>query len=245
MMRGMYDAATALQEALNNQEVAAANLANSTTTGYRSQGYIFGTFAATLDQAISGLPIGPNADAPLSGTYTNFEPGPYQNTGRPLDLAISGDGYFVLGGRSGGTVYTRNGTFELSSEGVLQTTSGLPVQGEGGPIFIPPTASRITVGPDGIVLADNDQVGRIQLARFPDPRGALRRIGDTLFQGPPPPVQQDLGDVRVEQGYREGSNVQVVREMVRMLSGMRYYEASERALRTLSEAQSQNTRPGT
>jgi flagellar basal body rod protein FlgG len=245
MMRGLYDAATALQEALNNQEVSAANLANSTTTSYRRQGYAFGTFAATLDQAISGLPTGAAAGATGSGIYTSFDPGPFQNTGRPLDLAITGDGYFVLSGGPGGTLYTRNGSFELNSEGQLQTTSGLTVQGEGGPIFIPPTASRITVGPDGIVLADNNQVGRIQLARFPNPRGTLRRVGDTLFQGPPPPVQQELGDVRVEQGYREGSNVQVVREMVLMLSGMRYYEASERALRTLSEAQSQNTRPGT
>ncbi len=244
MMRGMYDAATALSEALINQEVSAANLANSTTTGYRSQGYAFGTFAATLDQAISGLPTGPSAQTNASGTYTIFDPGPFQDTGHPLDLAISGDGYFVLNGPAG-TLYTRNGAFELNSEGQLQTKSGLLVQGEGGPIAIPPTASRITVGPDGTVLADNNQVGRIQLARIPNPRLVLRRVGDTLFQGPPPPVQQDLGDVRVEQGYREGSNVQVVREMVQMLSGMRYYEASERALRTLSEAESQNTRPGT
>lgn len=244
MMRGIYDAATALSEAQVNQEVNAANLANSATTGYRSQGYAFGTFAATLDQAVSGLPAGPGAETNASGIYTNFDPGPFENTGHPLDLAISGDGYFVLNG-PGGTLYTRNGAFELNSEGQLQTKSGLLVQGEGGPITIPANASRITVGPDGIVLADNTQVGRIQLARFPNPRGTLRRVGDTLFQGPPPPVQQDLGDVRVEQGYREVSNVQVVREMVSMLSGVRYYEAAQRALRSLSEAESQNTRPGT
>ncbi len=244
MMRGMYDAATALSEALVNQEVAAANLANSTTAGYRSQGYAFGTFAATLDQALGGIPTDTQGGRPLSGIYTNFDPGPFQNTGNPLDLAISGDGFFVLDG-PGGQLYTRNGTFQLNGEGQLQSKSGLPVRGEGGPIVIPPNTARITVGPDGTVLADFNQVGRLQLARVANPRLVLRRVGDTLFQGPPPPPQLDLGDVRVEQGFREGSNVQVVRQMVQMLSGMRYYEASERALRTLSESAAQNTRPGT
>jgi flagellar basal body rod protein FlgG len=240
----MYDAATALSEALLGQEVNAMNLANSTTPGYRSQGYSFGTFATSLDQAVGGIPTNTQGDQPLSGVFTNFEPGPFQNTGNPLDLAISGDGYFILDG-PGGQLYTRNGTFQLNSDGQLQTQSGLIVRGEGGPIFIPPNTARITIGPDGTVLADNNQVGRLQLARVPNARLVLRRVGDTTFQGPPPQPQQDLGDVRVEQGYREASNVQVVREMVQMLSGLRYYEASQRALRSLSEAVAQNTRPGT
>src|SRR5690242_2532951 len=101
MLRGMYDAATALSEALLSQEVSAVNLANSTTPGYRSQGYAYGTFAATLDQTLGGIPTDTQGDRPLSGVYTNFDPGPFQNTGNPLDLAISGDGYFIVDGPGG------------------------------------------------------------------------------------------------------------------------------------------------
>lgn len=242
MMRGVYDAATALSEALINQDVRAANLANATTTGYRSQGYTHGTFAAALDQAVAGVPTPGAGNPSVSGIYTNFEPGPMQQTGNPLDLAITGDGFFIVDGPSG-PLYTRNGAFELDSQGQLQTKSGLLVRGEGGPIRIPPDTSRIIIASDGTVQADNNAVGRLQLARVPNARGSLQRAGDTLFEGPPPPPQLDLGDVRVLQGYREGSNVQVVHEMISMLAGMRHYEASQRALRSLSEATALNTRP--
>jgi flagellar basal-body rod protein FlgF len=241
MMRGLYDAATALSDALNNQEVRAANLANANTAGYRSQGYAFGTFAAALDRILVGNQGGAGA-AGVLGTFTNFEPGPVQRTGNPLDLAISGDGYFVVDSPNG-QLYTRNGAFELNSEGQLQTKSGLLVRGEGGPITIPPNASQIVIATDGTVVADRNQVGRLALARIPNPRGSLQRVGDTLFRGPAPQPGQDLGDIRVEQGYREASNVQVVQEMISMLAGMRHYEASERALRSLSEATALNTRP--
>jgi flagellar basal body rod protein FlgG len=241
MMRGLYDAATALSEALLNQDVRAANLANANTTGYRSQGYVFGTFAAALDQATQAVPTAGVA-SPSAGTFTNFDPGPLQQTGNPLDLAISGDGYFVVDGPNG-QLLTRNGAFELNSQGQLQTKSGLLVRGEGGPILIPPDTQRIIIGPDGTIQADSNQIGRLQISRADNPRVNLRRAGDTLFQGPPPDAQLDLGDIRVAQGFREGSNVQVVNELVSMLSGMRHYEASERALRTLSEAQALNTRP--
>ncbi|HLJ94164.1 MAG TPA: flagellar hook basal-body protein [Gemmataceae bacterium] len=242
MIRGLYDAATALSEALVNQEVRAANLANATSTGYRSQGYAYGTFAATLDQAVAAVPTTGPGSAGVSGIFTNFDPGPVQSTGNPLDVAITGDGYFVVDG-PGGQLYTRNGAFELDSQGQLQTKSGLLVRGEGGPIAIPQGTSRIIISSDGTVQADANPVGRLQLARVANPRTSLQRVGDTLFQGPPPQPQLDTADIRVLQGYREGSNVQVVNEMISMLSGMRYYEASERALRTLSEATALNTRP--
>ena len=94
---------------------------------------------------------------------------------------------------------------------------------------------------DGLLYANGAEVGRLELATFQDPR-ALRRAGTSLFEGPAPQTPPP-GSVRVEQGYREGSNVQVVNEMVSMMLGMRYYEAAERALRSLSDTVSQATRP--
>lgn len=238
MIRGVYDAATGMTEALINQEVIANNLANANTAGYRRQGYVFGSFQAALNQAATN---NTQVSDVIAGGYTGFEPGPVQNTGNPLDLAITGDGYFVVDG-PGGQLYTRNGSFDLNAQGQLQTKSGYLVRGEGGAIAIPPETANITVTLEGVVLADNNQVGRLQLARFPNPNN-LRRMGDTLFQGPPAPAQQELGNVRVEQGYREGSNVDVVREMIGMLAGLRQYEAAERGLRSLAEATALNTRP--
>ena len=91
------------------------------------------------------------------------------------------------------------------------------------------------------MYANDQQVGQLRLAQFPNPQ-VLRRVGSTLFTGPPGPPPTP-GTVRVEQGYREASNVQVVNEMISMMLGMRYYEAAQRALSSLSDTVAQNTRP--
>jgi flagellar basal body rod protein FlgG len=240
MIRGLYSAATALNAVSQNQELVSENLANASVPGYRRHGLIFEVLPP--ESGTAPTPAG----AELRGTraaggYTNFDAGPIQYTGSSLDLALSPNVYFVLDG-PGGPLYTRNGTFRRSAGGELQSHSGLAVRGVGGRgIVVPPNAAQITVSQDGIVLADNVEVGRLQLAEFRDP-SVLERAGTTLFQGPQGPPPQP-GTFKVEQGYREGSNVQVVNEMVSMLTGMRYYEAAERALRALGEAVGLNTKP--
>jgi flagellar basal body rod protein FlgG len=239
MIRGMYNAASALVAADANQELVAENLANTTTPGYRRQGLVFEVVPP------DGPGSGPATTGTLQGTraarsFTTFDPGPIQFTGNPLDLTLTSDIYFTLNGPNG-PLYTRNGTFERNAQGQLQTRSGMTVRGTGGPITIPATATQISITSDGAVYADNVEFGRLQLARFADPT-QLERAGGSLFEGPAAP-QPEPGSYRVEQGYREGSNVQVVNEMVSMMTGMRYYEAAERALRSLGDAVSLNTRP--
>ncbi len=241
MLRGLYDAGSALQAATINQEVTAENLAHATTPGYRRQGV---TFQALL---AAGLRPDPTSSAPAAGagashtaSYTLFTPGPVQQTGNPLDLALSGDAFFALESPQG-PVYTRNGSFQISARGELVSGSGLRVLGQGGPITLPQNAGEIHVGADGAVVANGAEVGRLQIAQFDDNQ-ALRRVGTTLFDGPTP-RQPAPGSVRVEQGFREGSNVQMVQEMVSMIAGMRQYEAAERALKALGDVIGQNTRP--
>lgn len=235
MIRGMYSAASALVASVRNQELVAENLAHASTPGFRRTGMAFET-----------LQLDPGAARPMAGTqatrtYTSFDSGPMQRTGNPLDVALSGEVFFVLDGPRG-PVYTRNGSFELSAQGELRSAGGLPVRGGGGPITIPAGASRIDIGQDGTVRADNIEVGRLQIAYLPDPR-VLQRVGSTLFEGPSPQSPPEGVAYRVEQGFREGANVNVVNEMVSMMMGLRQYEAAERALKSLGEAVEQNTRP--
>jgi flagellar basal-body rod protein FlgF len=238
MIRGLYSAATAMDLAQQNHDVIAQNLANAMMPGYRRQGIVAGTF----NQALSAAgPAAKNLLGTVAGTtFHAFEPGSFQHTGSPLDLAIDGDGFFVLQGPRG-PLYTRNGTFKLSPDGELQSKDGLPVLGSGGPIRIPANTSDIVVGQQGTVTADRNSVGQIQIAKFADPT-KLVSVGTTLFEAPPGVQPQDGGGA-VRQGYRENSNVQVVNEMVSMIAGMRHFEAAQRALRALSDSIQMNTRP--
>lgn len=231
MIRGLYDAGSALLRASRHQEVLAENLANSATPGYRRHDVTFERLLDPRQGAVTN-----------QNDYTSFNPGPVQQTGNPLDLCLSGDAFFVLDGPRG-PVYTRNGAFEIGSQGDLQTRSGLPVRGLGGRISIPPGAAQIVVNQEGVVRADGAEVGRLQLARFDNPR-SLQRVGPTLFEGPAP-TNAEPDTVRVEQGYQEGSNVEAVQEMITMMIGMRQYEAAERALRAMGESLALNTRPQT
>jgi flagellar basal body rod protein FlgG len=239
MLRGLYSIASAMDAAAANHEVVADNLAHASTPGFRRHAIHLETLLPAGDNA-GGSPIAPIPSVRPNGSFTDFNPGPVQQTGNPLDVAVTGSGYFVVDGPRG-PLYTRNGVFEISDRGDLQTKDGMRVRGQGGAINIPATASSITISQDGAIRADGVEVGRFQLATFDDPR-VLRRASGTCFDGPAPQTPAP-GVVKVEQGYREGSNVQVVQEMVAMLIGARQYEAAEKTLRAMTEAVQQNTRP--
>ena len=239
MLRGIYNVASAMEAASRNQDIVAENLANAVTPGYRRQGSVFELDSASANDNGSATQNSASARNPRG--YSNFESGPLQQTNHPFDLALVGNGFFVVDGPNG-PLYTRNGSFERNASGELQTRGGAyRLQGSGGSaIRVPPDAAGITVSAEGAVFANGTEIGRLQLATFARPE-AMRRVGTTLFQADDPQTPP-AGAVKVEQGYREGSNVQPVQEMVAMMVGMRYYEAAERAMRSLSDAISQNTR---
>lgn len=239
MIRGVYSSAGSLQMAERNQEVIAHNLANASMPGFRRQLVAF----ESLAQNSAGTGGAKAADASTLGSpghrpITVFEPGALQHTERPLDVALRGDGFFVVDGPNG-PLYTRNGAFELDSQGVLQTAGGQPVMGTSGRITIPPGTGQILIREDGTVVADDSEVGQLKVAEFSD-TSQLNPAGTTLFEAPqgvrPKPSQST-----VHQGCLESSNVQVVDEMVRMIAGMRMYEASQRAMKAISDAVEQRT----
>lgn len=217
------------------QDVVARNLANANQPGYRRQVLSFETFLAK--NALVG------AKAEL---HQDFTPGDPVHTGAELDVALVSDGFFTVQDPSG-LLYTRNGTFHRNAQGRLVTFDGRAVLGMPGPrgedvaITIPRTAKTISILDNGTVVADKVAVGRLRLARFSD-NNRLARVGTTFFR-PPDGLRPELGVGEVRQGYRERSNGEMVSELMHMVFGFRHYEASERALRSLSDAVQQQTRP--
>lgn len=229
MDRLLYTAMTGATGTLSRQAAVAHNLANVTSTGYRAEEHRLRAVEVQRqgEARVTALPT--RAFVVDASTYSDFTTGPMQYTGRSQDMAVEGPGWIALAMPEGGEAYTRNGNLEVSINGVLQTRSGLPVQGEGGPITLPPDV-KVTVGKDGIVSVVPESggqnvvnvVGRIKLVN--PPPAALIRGGDGLFRlggGEVAPVDET---VRLSNGYLEGSNVNPAAEMVNMISLARQFE---------------------
>jgi len=203
------------------------------------------TFEMQFDEELRGVS---SLGTHVEGIKTDFSPGSLQKTGRPLDLALSGDGFFVLDGPDG-PLYTRNGVFHIDAQNQLVTATGLVVQGEGGPITLPAETSlgQIYIGKDGTVRvsdgAESQEQGKLQLVSFTDTH-VLMPVGTTAFAAPPGTPTQEAEAV-VAQGTRESSNVSAVTELVELIGASRYFEASQRAMRTIADAVQNNTDPNT
>lgn len=239
MFRGLYAAATALDAAQRAHEATADNLANVNTPGYRQRGVRFETFDRLLGRDTP--PTGDILGTQLVSSYTDFKPGPVQQTGNPFDLALSDpDQFFVVQGPSG-PMYTRDGAFRVTGDGQVLTQSGYPLMGDNGPVQVPPEAMVVNVTRDGSVSADNAPSGQVRVVRFADP-SQLSAVGPVHFTAPQG-VTPETAAPRIQQGAREASNVNAAQAMVGMIAGTRYYEAAQRALRTISESVQLNTRP--
>jgi flagellar basal-body rod protein FlgF len=223
MDRMAFLAMTGAKYLFERQALIAQNLANVATAGYRAETRAFR--AAYLQ----GAELPTRAFAVESTPGADFTPGPLHPTGRNLDVAIEGKGWIAVEAADGSEAYTRNGSLEVSVNGILQTRTGIPVQGDGGPITVPPDV-KITIGKDGTVSvipetgAQNtvNAIGRIKLVNPPE--AELVRGGDGLFRtagGDPAPADERT---QIASGYLEGSNVNPVDQMVTMISLARQFE---------------------
>lgn len=242
MLSGLYSAATAMDLATRRHEVVAQNLAYADHPGYLRRVTSEGAFEATLGEAQSAkyvyesLGSGPTAEAVV------FSQGALERTGRSLDVALQGEGFFVVDGPDG-PLYTRSGAFDVNAEGQLVTVDGLPVRGTGGVITLPQNLSieQLTVTAEGQILAEGAAVGQLDVVAFDRPE-ELVSAGVSLFRAPPG-TDSIASDARIVQGARERSNVSAMLEMVRMIDGMRQYEAASRALQTIAHAIEQHVNP--
>ena len=214
-------------------EQIANNLANVNTTGFKRQRGDF--LSALRTQLASSDPI-PSAQIEMKQTV-DFSQGNLIQTGRSLDLALAGKGFFVIE-TPDGPRYTRNGSFQVNATGQLVDSQGRMVAGEGGPIVVPAGTdlSRLYIGTDGQISAGSIRIGSLRVVDFGDQQGQIEPVGAGCFQAPAGVVPAAITNVVVKQGFQESSNVQMVQELVDMISVSRLYEANLRVLAANREA---------
>lgn len=246
MLRGVYTAGSGMLVEAMKADIAANNLANADTRGFKRQNVSVRSFPEMLIHRINDpIRVGtrlvdPRPAIGYLGTgaaidEAGLDPtaGIYRYTGRALDVAVEGPGFLAVELPSGAVAYTRDGGLVVSPDGYLATAEGLRVLGEGGPIFVGDQEPRISE--DGSVLVGGEVVGTIRLWEFPEPR-LLERLGANLLA---PTEASGPAQLAVESRLRpqhvEGANVNVVREMVDLINIQRAYEANQRVLRAHDE----------
>lgn len=233
MLRGLYTAAAGMITESARTDVISNNVANVNTAGYKKDEAISSEFDALLlkrindgqDTRVGALGRG----SWVEEIATIQDQGSLNQTGNTYDLSIQGRGFFVIETPQGER-YTRDGSFSRSSAGELVNADGLRVLDQNGrPIFIP-DGRDVTIGAQGQVLVDNEEVAALGLADFTD-RRALLKMGDNLYY--PQEGQRPVAAAgTVLQGSLENSNVNVVNEMVKLISAFRAYESNSKALAT-------------
>lgn len=252
MLRALRTAALGMSAQQTGVDNTANNLANANTTAFKESRVVFHDLLYQTVQAPgqgeaegsarpATLQLGHGAAA--VATVRSFRQGGFVETGNELDMAVAGDGFFQILQPDGSIAYTRDGTFTLSAEGNVVTQNGLALEPD---LNIPEDAVGIAISADGLVRArlqgESDMVdlGQVELVRFSNPAG-LQAVGDNLYvqseaSGEPTigtPGQEGLGTVR--QGYLESSNVDVVREMVNLITAQRAYEINSKMVTTSEE----------
>ncbi|WP_374960789.1 flagellar basal body rod protein FlgF [Spongiibacter tropicus] len=231
MDRLLYLGMTAAKHTEMAQTANANNLANASTAGFRAD------FHALMSQPIEGPGQATRVNAVLDAKLSDFSEGSIMSTGRSLDVAIQGEGWFVVQDAQGGEALSRRGDLHLTADGKLINGAGQPVMGDGGPLAVPEHDS-LTIGSDGTVSVVPKGLGpessiivdRIRLVSA-DP-AQLRKGEDGLIRtvdGATPPAD---ADVRVRSGSLEGSNVNTVDAMVTMIELARRYEMQVKVMST-------------
>jgi flagellar basal-body rod protein FlgF len=246
MDRMLYIAMSGAKETMLSQAATSNNLANVSTTGFvadlqqfRSMP-VFGEGQPTRVYAMSERPS------------TDFKPGSKMMTGRDLDVAVSGDGWFAVQGKDGNEAYTRRGDLQIDPNGLISTSNGLPLLGDGGPIAIPP-ADKVSIGSDGTISIVPKGGDPTQLAVV-DRIKMVAAQYDEMEKGTDGLMRLKSGDIaladasqRLMQGFLESSNVNSVNEMVNMIELQRRFEMQVKMMKTadeMAEGSASLMRPG-
>ncbi len=230
-MTAIQSLVESMQAQWQRHEVLANNLANVSTPGFKRDDLTVlpeGTQAAAPGANVLALPSGGSLIQ-----WTDFSQGFIQGTNRSLDAGINGPGFFVVQTEAGPR-YTRAGAFNVGRDGVLVGPSGAPVLGSRGPIAV--TSSRVSFGPGGEVLEGDHVVDTLRVVDFPRPY-RLEKEGNGLWALVDPTVQPTPAkEYEVAGGALEASNVGTVQSMVTMIEVLRTYEAAQRAMQAVEEA---------
>jgi flagellar basal-body rod protein FlgG len=251
MNLALWSAKTGLDAQNTQMAIISNNLANANTTGYKAQRAAFqdlmyqnirqvGAQSTQNTQYSTGLTLGTGVR--IVATEANYAQGSSTTTNNPLDLQISGRGFFQITLPDGSLAYTRDGSFTLDNQGNVVTASGYPIQPA---ITIPVGTQSVTVGNDGAVTAvspsgKTTQIGQVQLADFINVQG-LQNIGNNMViesaaSGSPQTGTAGANGLgTIQQGSLETSNVNTVTELVNMIECQRAYEMNSKAITTTDQ----------
>ncbi len=246
MQQMMFSALFGALSTEHRMNFIANNLANVNTNGYKQDKLAFRDTMASyahdeIREPLMNVRSKPLFPEPLNMARTriavskiDFQQGAMKFTGNPLDVAITGDGFFKVN-TPGGERYTRNGHFVQSADGTIVTPQGFAVQGTGGNIVVPEGTRNVHIAVDGQVFADGELINILNVVGLSDPQ-ALEKEGQNLYK-PRPDVPVEEIDVqadgtRVSQGFLESANVEVVTEMVNMIEVQRQFEAYQKVMQT-------------
>lgn len=228
MNTGLYDIYNGLAARVEALDVVANNLANVASTGYKQDRPFHDLLEANLNRKQSAE--GSARRSPRVSAYTSFTNGDLEQTGRPLDVAIQGRGFFEVQGPDGQTYYTRDGSFTLDADGNLLTASGDRVLGDGGAISVP--QGEVRVDEEGGISVDGVRSTQLRIVNFGDER-FLQKVGGSRFAAVGGAAPVDVEEPGVVQGFLEKSNVNAVGEMVEMMQLMREAESLQRSLHVI------------
>lgn len=243
MLKGLYTVHTGLRNEQNRMDILTNNLANASTVGFKKEGSTSQSFGDVLAYKIKDNSIGldnsqrigvNNPGVKIGENYTDFGQGSFRVTGNTYDLALSGDGFFAVEyTNSAGetdTKYTRAGSFTLDVEGYLVTKDGHYVLGTNSQPIQLNTLADAHIDELGNITQNDRVVAQIQVVDFED-YDYLMKYGDTFYQ-PKEGAKMIEANAKINSGYLEMSNVQVVTEMVNMISVTRAYETNQKIMQT-------------
>lgn len=243
MVRGLYTGYTGMVNEQKRLDIISNNITNSATVGYKKEGVTNQSFDDVLtlkirdasvayqDRVIGDMSLG----VKIGEVYTDFNQGSLRETGNTYDLAIEGKGFFpvTVVDKEGNetTKYTRDGSFKRTADGFIVDTNGNHLKSENGDLVIPPDANDVSIGTDGSVFADNMLIDKIKITDFED-YAYLKKYGENMYEPVDGAVEMD-GNSLIHQGFTEQSNINVVSEMVQMITITRAYEANQKVIQTV------------
>lgn len=245
MLKGLYTAYTGMVNEQHRLDTLTNNMANSNTVGFKKEGSTSQSFSSVLAYKIKDTSESPNVarrigtntpGVKVGENYTNYDQGSFRNTGNVYDMALSGDGFFTVEFKNKAgetsTKYTRDGSFTLNKDGYLVTKDGDYVMGLRGRIKLDPLKDT-RIDERGNLIQDNVTVTQLKITDFED-YNYLEHYGENYYQPVAGAKTQD-GKATVNSGFLEMANVQVVSEMVEMISVTRAYESNQKIMQTYDE----------
>lgn len=243
MVRGLFTSYTGMSNEQKRLDIIANNLANSATVGYKKDSVSNQSFDNLLtvkikdrSEAYNNRPIGiMSPGVKIGEVYTSFDQGSLRQTDNPYHLALEGKGFFQVGvtDQQGNTNigYTRNGIFTMTRDGHIVDEDGNNLMGESGEIIIPQEAVDVVIDAGGTIYADGILIDTLLISDFED-YNYLRKTADTMFETVEGAIEIPSTS-SVIQGYTEQSNVNVVTEMVDMITITRAYEANQKVIQSI------------